>query len=253
MPNPSPTDPPRPGSVGEDATGRTVTRRQLLGASLGVPLLVAAKKTTNHTLPLNQAVFIQHGSRTSKHIALSFHGAGPSALSRDLLALAKQLNAKITIFAVGTWVKENPSLLQEFKLAGHELANHTLNHPALRRVNRAGVAAEISGCAHLLQSATGSIGAWFRPSGTPTPNALILEESSKAGYPTVIGYDVDPQDYRDPGADLVVSRTLAGLLPGSIVSLHLGHQGTVDAFRSIVHGARTRGLEPVTVTTLLRP
>ena len=227
-----------------------LSRRQLLSASLGVPLLVASKSATGAATA--RASFIQHGVRTSKEFALTFHGAGPSALAQDMVAIATHLDVKLTVFAVGSWVASNESLVRDMKRAGHELANHTLTHPALRKVNRAGVATEINGCAQALRVATGSIGAWFRPSGTPTPTTLILEEAVKAGYPTVVGYDVDPRDYQDPGSKLVISRTRAGLQPGSIVSLHLGHRGTVDALESIVVAARKDGLEPVTVSALLQ-
>jgi hypothetical protein len=41
--------------------------------------------------------------------------------------------------------------------------------------------------------------------------------------------------------------------PGSIISLHLGHPGTVTALPAIVRGLATRGLRPVTLTELLAP
>jgi len=41
--------------------------------------------------------------------------------------------------------------------------------------------------------------------------------------------------------------------PGSIVSLHLGHAGTVTALPAILHGLARRGLRPVTLTGLLGP
>lgn len=47
------------------------------------------------------------------------------------------------------------------------------------------------------------------------------------------------------------SRTLAAVQPGSIVSLHLGHQGTVDALSGILQGLADKGLAAVTVTRLL--
>ena len=79
----------------------------------------------------------------------------------------------------------------------------------------------------------------------------MLDEAAKAGYDTVVGYDVDPRDYQDPGAALVRSRTVAAMRAGSIISMHLGHAGTIDALQSIVSAAHKAGLEPVTVTTLL--
>jgi len=58
--------------------------------------------------------------------------------------------------------------------------------------------------------------------------------------------------YRDPGAAEVASRTLAHVRPGSIVSLHLGHSGTVAALPKILAGLATKNLQPVTLSWLLR-
>jgi peptidoglycan/xylan/chitin deacetylase (PgdA/CDA1 family) len=65
-----------------------------------------------------------------------------------------------------------------------------------------------------LRNATGSSGWWFRPSGTPHSTATIRAAASRSGYQRCVSYDLDPQDYRDPGAAKVVSRTLQQVLPG---------------------------------------
>lgn len=231
----------------QSSSAEGISRRTFLAAATTVPLLAATRPGGN----LRAAEFVQHGQRTGGHIALTFNGAGDPQLTRQILSLTARIHSPITVFAVGTWAAANPALIKGLVSGGHELANHTFTHPALRRLARPGVRAEIVGCADTLRAATGHIGAWFRPSGTPTPTKLMLEESVKAGYPTVVGYDVDPLDYQDPGTKLVVTRTLAAIRGGSIVSLHLGHQGTVDAIQQIVTRARRQGLEPVTVSTLL--
>jgi peptidoglycan/xylan/chitin deacetylase (PgdA/CDA1 family) len=79
----------------------------------------------------------------------------------------------------------------------------------------------------------------------------VLSVAAEAGYETVLGFSVDPLDYDDPGADAVTQRTLAAVKPGSIVSLHFGHPGTVAALSAILDGLDQRGLTPVTVSTLL--
>ena len=45
-----------------------------------------------------------------------------------------------------------------------------------------------------------------------------------------MGYDVDSLDFQDPGAAAVQANVLDHVQPGSIVSLHFGHQGTIAAF-----------------------
>jgi peptidoglycan/xylan/chitin deacetylase (PgdA/CDA1 family) len=63
---------------------------------------------------------------------------------------------------------------------------------------------------------------------------------------------VDPEDFRDPGADLVRSRVAATTGAGAIVSLHLGHLGTAEALPAILGDLTARGLRAVTLSTLLR-
>jgi peptidoglycan/xylan/chitin deacetylase (PgdA/CDA1 family) len=64
---------------------------------------------------------------------------------------------------------------------------------------------------------------------------------------------VDSLDYTDPGPDAVVSTVLRLTRPGSIISLHFGHPGTVTALPAIMRGLASRGLRPVTLTELLSP
>jgi len=98
---------------------------------------------------------------------------------------------------------------------------------------------------------SGNNGRYARPSQMNRATPQVLAAAGLAGYQTVVAFDVDPSDYQDPGASLVVSRTLAGVQRGSIVSLHLGHSGTVEALPAILDGLSARGLAPVTVQTLL--
>ena len=197
------------------------------------------------------ARFVKSGPTTSSSVALTFHGSGDLGLLQALLDEAKKASAPITIFAVGNWLDKTPSLAKTILSGGHELANHTYTHPTLTKLDRPAVAKEITGCRDALRNHAGSAGRWFRPSGTPEPNALILAEAGAAGYRTVVGYDIDPLDYQDPGSAAVVRAVEAALHPGAIVSLHTGHSGTVTAFAPIVQAIRAKGLHPVLVRDLL--
>lgn len=184
-------------------------------------------------------------------MALTFHGSGDLRLTDALLAEARRLDVPITVFAVGRWLDENPAVAGRLVAAGHEVANHTYTHPALGQAGRAEVAREITGCRDVLLRQLGNNGRWFRPSGIDRATPLMLEEAGTAGYRQVVGFDVDPHDYADPGADAVVQRVAAGVRPGSIVSLHLGHAGTVEGFDRLVGAVRARGLSPVLLGDLL--
>jgi peptidoglycan/xylan/chitin deacetylase (PgdA/CDA1 family) len=191
------------------------------------------------------------GPRTQRQVALTFHLSGDPALVSRLLDTAAQAGVPISLFAVGRWLAEHPALVQRILGGGHELDNHTWSHPVLGRLTGPAVAAEIRRCRAALTQATGSGGRYFRPSGMTRPTPLVLAEAGAAGYPLVVAYDVDPRDYSDPGADAVTARVTARLRPGSIVSLHTSHVGTITALAPILTTARVRGLQPVRLQQLL--
>ena len=170
-----------------------------------------------------------------------------------LLAEAERAGAQVTVLAVGTWLGQYPQIARRILHGGHDLGNHTMHHLDIKAMDASGSYAEIAGCARRLHALTGSIGRWFRPSQTQYSTPLIEREARKAGYQTCVSYDVDSLDYTDPGPDAIVSTVLRLTRPGSIISLHLGHSGTVTALPAIVRGLASRGLRPVTLTELLSP
>jgi peptidoglycan/xylan/chitin deacetylase (PgdA/CDA1 family) len=196
---------------------------------------------------------VVHGSRRRPQVALTFHGQGPESMADALLGEAERAGARVTVLAVGTWLWQYPGVAERILRGGHDLGNHTMHHMDIAVMDAPGAYAEIAGCAQRLHALTGSAGRWFRPSQTRYSTPLIEREARKAGYQTCVSYDVDSLDYTDPGPDAIVSTVLASTRPGSIVSLHLGHSGTVTALPAIVRGLASRGLRAVTLTDLLSP
>jgi peptidoglycan/xylan/chitin deacetylase (PgdA/CDA1 family) len=226
--------------------------RRVAGKASQPSTSAAGPATTETTVPTGPAQVRYAGPRDRKQVALTFHGSGDPALTIQLLAEAKRLQAPITVFAVGTWLQQHPDMTRRILADGHELENHTLTHPQLRGAGAATVAREVTGCRDVLIEQAGGGGRYFRPSGMEgNYPPVVMEQAGLAGYGMVCGFDVDPSDYLDPGAAAIEARVKQALKPGSIVSLHLGHQGTVAAFPALVADIRARGFEPVRVRDLL--
>ena len=83
-------------------------------------------------------------------------------------------------------------------------------------------------------------------------SCTIRRAAADSGYDRCLAYDVDPLDYTDPGAAQVRANVRTAVGKGSIVSLHLGHPGTITALPAILDDLAGRGLEAVTVTDLLK-
>ena len=194
---------------------------------------------------------INHGSRSSEKVALTFHGAGDPSIASALLKIFQETSTPVTVFAVGTFLKANPNFAKEIVDAGHDLGNHTMTHTQMKTISAKRVDQEISQCAELLNKLIGNHGSFFRPSGTQFSTALIRKSAKKFGYQNCISYDVGSSDLLDPGKDAVISNVAKAAKGGSIISLHFGHKNTVAAMPLIIENLNRKGLKPVTLTELL--
>ncbi|MEY2522231.1 MAG: hypothetical protein QOJ66_796 [Ilumatobacteraceae bacterium] len=211
----------------------------------------AVASTATQQVVTGPATYVAHGPLDGSSIALTFHLGGDATLAGELLDLLKNRGVTSTLFAIGDWLAANPALGHRAVDDGHELGNHTKSHKSMLTLSRADVRAEIVGGGEALVPFIGSIGKWFRPSGTDVPSDLILEEAGLAGYPVSVGYDIDSRDFQEPGAAAVVARVKKQLHAGAIVSLHFGHRDTIDALPQILDLLAADGLSNTTVTGLL--
>ncbi|NUR62301.1 MAG: polysaccharide deacetylase family protein [Catenulispora sp.] len=193
---------------------------------------------------------VDHAVSGRPQVALTFHGDGDPRLAEALLKEAEADHARLTVLAVGRWLGEYPRLARRVLDGGHELGNHTENHVDITRLAPAAALAEIEACAARLRTLTGSPGVWFRPSQTQHADPMLVEQARRAGYRTVLSYDVDPLDYQDPPSATIAERLLRAVRPGAVVSLHLGHPDTVAALPAVLAGLKSRGLAAVTASEL---
>jgi peptidoglycan/xylan/chitin deacetylase (PgdA/CDA1 family) len=243
-------------AAGPSSTGATTS-----STAAGATSSTAAKgsSTTKASPPpvtaKPPAAFVDRGPSGTDKVALTFHTNGDLGLAQQLLDIFNDKHAVMTNFIVGSWLGANPSWAKKLKDAGHELANHTQTHPDFASLSEDAMVREIGQCRDLLWEFGNDIGRYFRPSGTDDgtarPSDKILAAAGKAGYATVLGWNVEPFDYKDPGEDAVRSRVLDQVSGGAIVSMHFGHPGTVAAMPAILDGIASRGLRTVTVSDLL--
>src|SRR5664279_3579896 len=238
-------------AAGSPATSPLPTASSVASSSTAasaIPDTPAA--TAAPTRPGGPSVEVGTGPAGGQQVALTFHGGGDPATAQSILDIAAGRGAHITVLAIGTWLEANPALAATIVGGGHDLGNHTWDHPVLSDLGADDVREEISRCRDLLIQLAGSPGPFFRTSSGQHASELILAEAGAAGYPVTLSYDVDPQDWTDPGA-AAVRQGAAQAAGGSIVSLHFGHPGTVAALPGILDDLQSRGLQAVSASTLL--
>lgn len=262
-----------------DQSGVSLTRRHMLGigaataalivtgCSTGRPSSTPATNTdgppvnpttsatsqasaTPSAQPGGPAVQVARASTGRPEVALTFHGAGDLTIARRIHDVLGSAGAKATIMAVGTWLAASPDGIRMFHDSGHDIGNHTWSHGIMADMSAGTTLTEIERCRDKLVDIVGTPGAFFRQSSAQRATERELVEAGVAGYRRVLSYDIDGLDWKDPGPATIRS-AVATATAGSIVSLHLGHQGTVAALPGILADLAARGLTPVTATELL--
>src|SRR5690348_11391459 len=76
-------------------------------------------------------------------IAITFDDGPHPRMTDELLAVLRQEHVPATFFIVGKMGDRYPNLLEEITHDGHEVANHTYNHPRLSRLDGPEVLSEL--------------------------------------------------------------------------------------------------------------
>jgi peptidoglycan/xylan/chitin deacetylase (PgdA/CDA1 family) len=238
------------GTVAGSSPATTPTTISVPPSTAATPSTSAAPASSASAV-LTAAQYVNHGPADAARAAITFHLGGDRRLVVKLLDLLRERQLHVTAFAIGTWITANPDLGHRVIDDGHELGNHTNHHRSMLTLTRDEVRAEIVDGGQALIPFIGSIGRWFRPSGTDVPNQVILDEAGRAGYAVSVGYDIDSRDYTDPGSATVVRAVNTAMHAGAIVSMHFGHADTLTALPKILQNMEAAQLSPCTVTELI--
>jgi peptidoglycan/xylan/chitin deacetylase (PgdA/CDA1 family) len=194
-------------------------------------------------------LLVQKGPASKPWVALTLDAGASADPVPGMLATLREHHVKLTFFLTGKWIKDNPDLTRQIIADGHEIANHTFNHPDLRNLSDEAIRAELADMEALLAETAGGASArpFFRPPfGAYDARVLGLVEAQ--GY-LPIYWTFDSLD--SVGApktpefllDRITNHLPPGQLPGAIILAHCGSQPTADALPRILDRFAEMGIE----------
>lgn len=204
------------------------------------------------------------GYRPGK-VALTFDDGPDPEWTPKILDILKARHAPATFFIIGENGLTNRSLLERLVAEGHEVGNHTYTHPNLGGATARETALELNATQRLFQAFTGHSLRLFRAPYFGDAEPTTADEIEPAfhaqqqGYVSV-GLHVDPGDWKRPGVQAIVDRTVQGVLAsdeersGNVVLLHDagGNRAqTVAALPLIIDQLRAKGYQFVRVSDLM--
>lgn len=195
---------------------------------------------------------IVRGNPNLPAVALTFDAGAGAAPTNDILTALRERGVRLTFFLTGKWVTENPELARRIRAEGHEIANHSFNHPDFTTLTHEQMVEEINSAERTFQRIIGVSGRpWFRfPYGSR--NAGTRGVVTDLGYTSVM-WTLDSLDSVGPPKtpQQIYDRVVNNAANGSIILVHIGSAPTAAALPGILDALTAKGFRIVTMSQLM--
>lgn len=131
---------------------------------------------------------------SNNKILLTFDDGPTKAATQKIVSLLKANEIKATFFCVGNNIKKHPELTEKILEDGHTVANHTMNHKLLTRMNREESVEELSSFNSLMEEKFNYDIIYFRPPYgrfNLKTNGLLKELNLKSVMWNLLTYDFE--------------------------------------------------------------
>lgn len=242
----------------ENRNRMNMVQNSLIGGAAGA--LAAGAFLAHAARGRSSRVFgqsVYHGDRARPALALTFDD-GPSESTPALLDLLAAHNVRATFFMCGKNVERLPDIARMVVSAGHEIGNHSYNHPYLPTQLPDSIYRELLQTQETIMMHTGSRPALFRaPYGV---RWLGLRKAQQKLNLLGVMWTVIGRDWKWP-ASRIARLLLSRPYNGDIICLHDGRgiqenpdiRATLDAVEFAIPHLRLRGFQFETVSDILCP
>ncbi|MHB1132554.1 MAG: polysaccharide deacetylase family protein [Chloroflexota bacterium] len=252
---PSRTPPPAPLTATRTNTAvptawRTPTARATSTPST-TPTRTATATRTPTPLPAAWMPIIRGKAETGV-AALTFDAGGRDAGATAVVLDALQRHSvRATFFLTGEWSLANPDLVRRLVAAGHELANHTYDHPHLPATADQEILAQLARTEAVVREVAGvQLRRFVRPPFGEY-DRRVLGLLGAQGY-GVVQWTLDSGDWRaELSAAEVEERVATQTAPGYIVVMHCYAPKTGQVIESILTRLAARGVRLGTLSQAL--
>lgn len=198
-----------------------------------------ATSTISSSVPSKRIV---EKNTNKKRVALTFDDGPHPKVTPDLLNVLEDDEVEATFFMLGKRVHYYPEVAQAVSQAGHEIGNHTWNHPRMSRLTSDEIDEQIEATQKAIGEAVGYKPTFIRlPFGEQMTNKQDLEP---------VGYSVRVEDEKNKKADEIAKEIVANVENGSVIMLSDLHPSVVKATDLIINRLKSQGYEFVTVSEL---
>lgn len=219
------------------------------------PSEYAEVKTQPAAVSATSGKLVRPGLFNSVHtsqpvVALTFDDGPHGQLTPQLLDILRDQGIHATFFVLGSNVAAHPEIARRIVNEGHEIANHSWDHPSLPRVSAERLDREIRSTSDIIEKTTGHKVTMMRPTYGALNDRVRHSLIDDYGLDVIL-WSVDPFDWKRPGPGVVTRRLVSGAHPGAILLAHDIHPGTIAAMPDTIAQLKAKGYRFATVSELL--
>ncbi|MDW7799459.1 polysaccharide deacetylase family protein [Streptococcus canis] len=187
----------------------------------------------------------EEAQHPKKIVALTFDDGPDPATTPQVLDILARYHAKASFFMMGSKVVNNEALVKRVSEAGHDIGNHTWDHPNLTKLPVDQIQSEVNRTNQAIEKACGKKPLYLRPPYGAT-NAMVQQASGL----TQMLWTVDTRDWENHSTEGIMANLKKQLQPGGVVLMHDIHQTTVDALPTVMEYLKAEGYQCVTLSEL---
>ncbi|MGH7158162.1 MAG: polysaccharide deacetylase family protein [Candidatus Saccharimonadales bacterium] len=181
-----------------------------------------------------------------KCIALTFDDGPDANITPQILDILKKHNAHATFFVQGVRIGGKEAILRRAFAEGHEIGNHSWNHPYFTRIPLDQVQSEIESTQNAVIKAGVPAPRLFRPPYGDMNEAVL------AHIPlTVVRWNIDPEDWHPKRQTHLLEHMAAHARPGGVAVMHDTEPATLERLDGLLTQLEAQQYRAVTVSDAL--
>lgn len=178
-------------------------------------------------------------------IALTFDDGPSPEITPQVLDILAKHQARATFYVVGSRVAGHEAMLRRIHHDGHEIGNHSWNHPDLSKLSPEEVQSQLAMTQRAIADAGVPAPKTLRP-----PYGAVNEMVAAHNHLSVIRWNVDPEDWKGGDASKIAEHMVTTARPGAIILLHDTYPATAAAVDQAIPVLKQQ-YQLVTVSQLL--
>lgn len=191
-------------------------------------------------VPAGTSAPLQVPADSGGQVFLTFDGGATDAGFDSIVDSLRSYGVKCTFFLTGKFAEKYPEKTRRLIQEGHEVANHSMNHPNMKSYSAEKIAAEIEAAEKSFEKVLGKRGAPFFRFPFGAQNKQVEKIVEDLGYKPVY-WHIDTIDWREDPVATIIGRVNSKLRRNSVILMHLGSKNGAKALDEILRIITSRG------------